>query len=49
MRRELAEYPLGTPAASPSVKYAFGVYVDDALMLVDRTVAGTVAAGTDES
>ncbi len=46
MGRELVEYPLGTPAASPNVKYA---YVDDPLMLVDRTVAGTVAAGTDES
>ncbi len=48
MGRELAEYPLGTPAASSSAKYAYGAYVDDALMLVDRTVAGTVAAGTDE-
>jgi RHS repeat-associated protein len=48
MGRELAEYPLGTPAASPSAKYAYGAYVDDALLLVDRTVAGTVAAGTDE-
>ncbi len=48
MGRELAEYPLGTPAASSSAKYAYGAYVDDALMLVDRTVAGTVAARTDE-
>jgi hypothetical protein len=46
--QELAEYTLGTAAANPIRKYAFGRYIDDLLMLVDRTSDGPVAAGNDE-
>jgi RHS repeat-associated protein len=45
---ELAEYTLGAAAANPIRKYAFGRYIDDVLMLVDRTSDGPIAAGNDE-
>ena len=44
----IAEYAAATAAASPVRKYVNASYVDEPVLLIDRTDAGSVGAGTDE-
>ena len=44
----VAEYPASQAAASPLRKYVNASYVDEPVLLIDRTAAGSVGAGTDE-
>jgi len=44
----LAEYEAAEPAANPLRKYVNASYVDEPVLLIDRTVLGAVGAGTDE-
>ncbi len=43
-----AEYAATSAAASPLRKYVNASYVDEPVLLIDRTAAGSVGAGTDE-
>ncbi len=44
----VAEYTATSAAASPLRKYVNASYVDEPVLLIDRTAAGSVGAGTDE-
>ena len=44
----VAEYAATSAAASPLRKYVNASYVDEPVLLIDRTAAGSVGAGTDE-
>ncbi len=44
----IAEYAATSAAASPLRKYVNASYVDEPVLLVDRTAAGSTGAGTDE-
>ncbi len=43
-----AEYTATSAAASPLRKYVNASYVDEPVLLIDRTASGSVGAGTDE-
>ncbi|RLS59397.1 MAG: RHS repeat-associated core domain-containing protein [Planctomycetota bacterium] len=43
-----AEYQSSQPYSNPLRKYAYGSYVDEPVLLVDRTPSGSVGAGVDE-
>lgn len=44
----LAEYLSGTAASAPERKYITAAYIDELVMLIDRTSGGSVGAGSDE-
>ena len=44
----VAEYAATSAAASPLRKYVNASYVDEPVLLIDHTAAGSVGAGTDE-
>jgi RHS repeat-associated protein len=46
--QELAEYGLGVAATNPVRKYAYGRYIDDLLLFVERSAAGDAGSGIDE-
>ncbi len=43
-----AEYQASQPYSNPLRKYTYGPYVDEPVLMVDRTAAGAVGAGTEE-
>ncbi len=47
-QRVYAEYTSGQPFNNPLRKYTYAAYIDEPVLLIDRTAAGAVAAGTDE-
>lgn len=44
----VSEYTTATASTAPLRKYVNASYVDEPVLLIDRTAAGSVAAGTDE-
>ncbi len=44
----VSEYAADALPASPERKFVYATYIDEPLVMIDRTTAGTVAAGTDE-
>ncbi|MDZ7620186.1 MAG: RHS repeat-associated core domain-containing protein, partial [Patescibacteria group bacterium] len=44
----VSEYAADALPASPERKFVYATYIDEPVVMIDRTAMGTVAAGTDE-
>jgi RHS repeat-associated protein len=47
-QQEVAEYAANARASSPLRKYVYASYIDEPIILIDRTALGATGAGTDE-